>query len=157
MPYRSFESIESVETLADILELTASLFDRMFFDWHEILFEEHHVPLLRAAWTELEESYDGLHSTLEEPGDLRDAMAAEGLWPPAQNQLAMKIFSVREAWEKFKENTTVKLLKILLRFINKILESLKLVVPGVGAWDEIKKIAEAWIKKVNDLVNLPAN
>lgn len=154
MPLRTLAEIESIESLADIFELTASLFDQMFFSWDEVLFEANHGSLLRDAWVELKEaSYEDIYSRLRDPEDIREQMILEGLWT-GQNQLRLKVFSVNESWKKFKNNTIVKLLKALLEFINAILKSLKLVIPGVGAWDEVKNIAEAWLKKWEGILNL---
>ena len=155
MPYRNINQIQTIETIADVFELTASLLHKITNDWNQVLIEKEYRTLLKKAFSELEErSYQTTYNQLNYPIGRQNDLTNEGLWE-TQAELKLKIFVINSLWNKFLANPIVKILKAILEFLNKLLKSLEKVFPPLGAWKEMKDVIEALIKQYTDLNDVP--
>jgi hypothetical protein len=120
------------------------LFDNVIESWNQLLFPETNRTLISQAWTELKPTLSSIRDALLNPiptiaDKLRNAGLAVG------KQLDLKLKMLNDAWERFKKRGTVRLLKELLDWINKLLGSLADVVPGGEALKEFKEVLEKGI------------
>ena len=90
------------------------------------------------AWDELRPAIVMLKDEVNSP-DHATKLKEAGL---SGKQLQLKLGILNRAWEKFKDTGTAKVLRKLLSWINKILESLGAVLPGGEAVKELKDAIE---------------
>jgi hypothetical protein len=166
MPYKPKKNLDDVHTLADIFEEIKVLFDAIIEDdiWNKTLFTtgenddegKQKIILLKAAWKELkDESFDEIYNQLKNPTkELIFKLQQVGL-EENQAQFKVKRFGLISSWKSFITNPTVKLLEILLKWLNKLLASLAKVIFHVDAWKEIKEVIEGFIAKSKDLADFP--
>jgi hypothetical protein len=134
-----------INNLEEFLNETQGLLDNIVGPWSQILFEENDREPLEIAWTELRPALPDIEYQLHDalPHQLEEA----GL---SGNQLTAKLKWLNDAWKKFKEKGTVKLLKKLLEWINLILGSIAIIVPKAEALKELKEAIEKLINKGQD-------
>jgi hypothetical protein len=131
-----------INNLEEFLNEAQGLLDNIVGPWSQILFEENDREPLEEAWTELRLTLPDIAYQIRDapPHKLEEA----GL---SGNQLTSKLKWLSDAWKKFKEKGTVKLLKKLLEWINLILGSIAIVVPKAEALKELKEAIEKLINK----------
>ena len=131
-----------INNLREFLKEVEGLLDNIVGPWNQLLFAENDREPLEEAWTELKPKLPDIERQLLDtpPDQLEDA----GL---SGNQLRAKLKWLNDAWKRFKEKGTVKLLKKLLEWINLILGSIALLVPKAEALKEMKEAIEKLIDK----------
>lgn len=133
----------TIDNLPDFLKEVEDLFDAIIKSWGDLLFKEKYRAPLADAWHELKDRLPALRKELDHPStDLKDRLNDAGL---TGRQLEVKLLGINEAWQRFREYGSVRLLRRLLGFINDALGSLAAAVPGIEALDELKKIIERWL------------
>jgi hypothetical protein len=131
---------ETVTDLKSFLHESVNLLDQIVTEWSDLLFHDEYREPLRAAWAELKPNAEqDIERFNPRKSDTAEHLARAGL-TGAQLDLKLKGFSA--ALNKFRVVGTVKWLKKVLEWINKILKSLIGVIPGADAIDEIKGVIE---------------
>lgn len=156
MPYKMIVPPKEMNSLADIFAETNNLFDAITGEeWSEILFEEEDRELLREAYEELRrESYRFIYDTLRDPSpEVLDGLYIVGLHPD-QVQFRVKRRGIRRVFDFFITDPAVGALIKILEFINDLFASIIKVILQSGAWDEIKKVFEKFMKKYEGLMNI---
>jgi hypothetical protein len=127
-----------IDNLEDFLEEVRKLFDNIAYHWDQILIPAEFREPLVEAWDELRPAIVTLKDEINSP-DHETKLKEAGL---SGKQLQLKLGILNRAWEKFKDTGTAKLLRKLLDWINKILESLGAALPGGEAVKELKDAIE---------------
>lgn len=138
----------SINDLNDFLNEVEKLFDDIIEKWGDLLFREEYRQPLADAWHELKDVLPDLKSQISDPSpELRARLKEVGL---SGRQLSAKLLGLNSVWTRFRKYGTIKLLKKLLDFINDVLGSLGVAVPGIEALDELKKLIEKWLDSGGD-------
>jgi hypothetical protein len=130
-----------INSLLGFLDEIEKLFDNMTESWSHLLFREKDRDPILQAWNDLKPTLVNIkgtisHSTGDIVGKLKDAGLAAG------KQLDLKLRMLNDAWNRFKKRGTVRFLKELLGWINKLLGSLAKAIPGGEALKEFKEVIE---------------
>ena len=132
-----------INDLNDFLNEVEKLFDDIIEKWGDLLFREEYRQPLADAWYELKDALPALKTRVSDPSsELEDRLKEVGL---SGRQLSAKLLGLNSVWERFRKFGTIKLLRKLLEFINDVLGSLGVAVPGIEALDELKKLMEKWL------------
>ena len=127
-----------IDSLKDFLEEVRKLFDNITYHWDQIFIPAEFRGRLVDAWDELRPAITRLKDEVDSPYN-ETKLEEAGL---SGNQLQLKLGILNRIWEKFKDSGTAKLLRKLLGWINKILESLAMAIPGGEAVKELKDAIE---------------
>jgi hypothetical protein len=127
-----------IYNLESFLEEVGKLFDNITNYWDQILIPAEFRQPLVEAWEELRPAIGKLKDEVNSYENEK-ALERVGL---SGKQLDLKFGILNKTWELFKAKGTRQLLGKLLGWINKILASLAVVLPGGEAVKELKDAIE---------------
>jgi hypothetical protein len=148
-----------IETLRGFLAEVVGLFDNITGPWAPLLFKDGDRRLLADAWAEykdrtLPDVESRLRAIETDPQRLSDEdhrrIAEHGL-TPGSTQLRLKFHGLSNAWQAFYDFGTVRLLRRLLDWINRILGSIASIIPGGDGLEEIKEAIKHLIQDYSAL------
>lgn len=132
--------------LADFIVGTKDILQQVV-DWRGLLFREELRQPIVDAWQELGLAFeDVMKGLVEGEGNelvSDDQLRSLGL---TGKQLELKLTGFNDAWNRFRQWGSVKLLKKLLDWIDIILGSLASIIPGADAIEEFKDSAKQGIE-----------
>jgi len=125
------------------LHAAEGLVDNMTGPWSYIIAPREYRSELGLAWKELKPSMSEIRVQAANPTPGLFSLKSVGL---LGEQLKLKLRAVSDAWHRFREKGTTKLLASLVGVMKSVLESLAKVVPYAEALKELLEFIEKLLK-----------
>ena len=132
-----------IQDLDGFLRATEYLAESMVGPWAPIVAPREYRHELSVAWQELKPSMQELRSQSANPMPGPHTLKTAGL---SGGQLKVKLRAVSDAWRRFREKGTTRLLASLVGLTKSIVESLAKLVPGAEALKELLELLEKLLK-----------
>jgi hypothetical protein len=132
-----------IQDIDGFLRATEYLAESIAGPWAPIIVPREYRYEVDLAWRELKPSLQEIRSQAANPPPGPRSLKTAGLFG---SQLRLKLHAVSDAWRRFREKGTTKLLASLVGVTKTVVESLADLIPGAEALKEFLEFLEKLLK-----------